>query len=90
MTQVIYKYPLALTPAQSIYLPEGAKILHFGNQNEIPTLWVEVDPDAAVELRYFRMVGTGHKSPTDIMSVYIGTASFNSGYLVWHLYEVSP
>jgi hypothetical protein len=90
MTQVIFKYPLSLTPAQSIYLPVGAKILHFGNQGEIPTLWVEVDPDAPIELRYFHVVGTGHELPTNTKSVYIGTALFEGGVYVWHLYEVSP
>lgn len=86
MTQTIFKYPLALAPTQSIYLPEGAKILHFARQGGIPTLWAEVDPDAPVEPRYFRLVGTGHELPSG-ESVYIGTVQLNDGAFVWHLYE---
>ena len=89
MEMAIFKYPLTFEAFQSIYVPEGARIIHFDKQVEIPTLWIEVDPTVPTVQRHFRMLGTGHAIPTDERLVHVGTALFNSHTLVWHLYEVT-
>ena len=87
MTRKIYKYPLAIEPHQEVTMPRGAKVLCFMNQYETPVLWAEVDPDERAETRLFHLVGTGHEVTPQQELVYIGTASFRGGGLMWHLYE---
>ncbi len=85
MAKKIYKYSLSLEAHQEIMLPNGAKVLRFMNQYEVPTIWAEVDPDEPTLPRLFHIVGTGHDMPTQELT-YIGTALFRGGALVWHLY----
>lgn len=86
MARTVFKYRLGLRPKQEVTMPEGARILHFENQNEFLTIWAEVDPDAPFVQRYFQIVATGGHFPEPEYS-YIGTAIFNGGSYVWHLYE---
>ncbi len=86
MTKVVFKYRLALKPIQEVTMPKGARILHFGNQYEFLTIWAEVDSDAPFVQRYFQIVATGGHFPEPEYN-YIGTATFNGGNHVWHLYE---
>ncbi len=83
--KTIYKYSLDLSRGQQIEMPGRARILHFGNQKEVPTIWVEVWPEYCEHSRSFTIVGTGQEVPTD--SEYIGSALFGNGSFVWHLYE---
>ena len=87
MSRKVYKYQLPLQEELKIPMPMGAKVLHFANQNEIPTIWVEVDTDEQDRAKTFFIVGTGHDIPTGKTVVYIGSALFAGGNLVWHLYE---
>lgn len=90
MAKTIYKYPVSLEAGVDIVMPNGAKVLYFGNQHETPTLWAEVDPFKPSEVRRFWIVGTGHVTPENTKEAYVGTALFSGGALVWHLYEVLP
>ncbi len=86
MAHTQYNYGLGPKPQQEITLPEGARILHFGNQHEFLTIWAEVDLDALPVKRHFQIVATGGNFPEPEYH-YIGTALMAGGNYVWHLYE---
>ncbi len=75
-------WPLAL---RKIYMPEGAKVLHVGNQHDEITLWALVDPDSDLEERWFLVVGTGHSMP-DAEFDHLGTVITHDKF-VWHVFE---
>lgn len=84
--QVIYKYPLEVTGSQSISMPKGAKVLCVQVQRDVPCLWAIVDLANEVNLRRFRIWGTGH--PVDESDLrYIGTFQLNEGGFVGHVFE---
>ena len=84
--RTIYKYPIETATADfTLGLPSDAKVLTLQIQNEIPTLWVELDPKAEAEPRQFQICGTGHRIPDN--ANYIGTWQEREGLFVWHLYE---
>ena len=85
----VYKYQLTIDDKQEILMPEGAKILSFENQHEIPVIWAFIDPVVVKTAREFRMVGTGYLITEDNLR-FIGTALFRGGVLVFHLFEVIP
>jgi hypothetical protein len=78
-----------------VEIPKGAIVRHLGMQDERPHIWVEVEPDNAIEVREFSIFPTG----VDIDHAYqryIGTfvlpgiplGSFGTlGDTVWHVYE---
>ena len=83
---IIWKYPLLIKPGQTakIELPIGSKIIHFGFQNDSPTLWVLVGAVRTIMVKHtFAVVGTGWELPDD--AKYIGT--FTVGEFVWHVIE---
>lgn len=83
----IYKYPVNQPKGYiSIEMPKGAKILTVQVQNEVPCIWALVDPNAAPEIRCFRIYGTGHMVEHENMP-YIGTFQLLEGRLVFHLFE---
>lgn len=92
MQQVIYKYHLPLRDTFSLKLPKGARILHFGNQYETPTLWVLIDRytlNDEEEEHLFILIGTGHPLPRTTVNLrYIGTTLMAGGNLIWHLFEI--
>lgn len=83
----IFKYPIEINDEVSIGLPEGAEILSFQLQGGCPNLWVLVDENADVELRRFRVYGTGHRVENGDKLNYIGTIVGHMGQFVWHLFE---
>lgn len=87
---VVYKYEVPLTDNFELELPAGAKLLSFQSQSGTPVLWALVDSEALKEKRRFRLAGTGHPIEEDAERlVFIGTAQFHSGSLVFHLFEVT-
>ena len=59
-------------------------------QRETPCLWALVNPDAPMETRTFRVVGTGHDIPpdgADYLWYHVGTFQMHGGYFVGHLFE---
>jgi hypothetical protein len=89
--RTVYKYELKFEDIQTINMPAGAQAFSFQNQYEKPVLYAVVDTDNPPKLRTFRLAGTGH----DIDAYHdgnlepIGTAMFQGGALVMHLFEVT-
>jgi len=83
MNTKIWKFLFEVVDFQTLNIPYGAKLLHIGTQQDIPTLWAAVNPEQPLENRRFWVVGTGGRIPRD--STYVGT-SVGSEF-VWHIYE---
>ena len=82
----VYKYVLPMYDDVAIELPQGAKILKVDTQESVPCIWALVDPDAPLEMRKFRVVGTGHPIEEKGLE-FIGTFQMYGGELVFHLFE---
>jgi len=84
--RAIYKYtlPYDCVAYLSKSLPSDYSIVQFGFQNEHPTIWAEVDTEAAETLAVFRICATGEELGEGWY--YLGTA--DHGPYVWHLYQV--
>ena len=76
--------PLEIESDTEVMVPVGAEIVHAEVQNENPVLWAVVDPQEQLELRTFRIVGTGHYF--DHALRYVGTVHIEP--FVWHIMEV--
>ena len=87
MKKQIWKF--GIIPSQkTIEMPKGAKVLSVQMQNDIPCIWVLVDPKADKTKRTFEIFGTGHDIECDgISREFIGTFQMHSGSLVFHLFE---
>ena len=84
----IWKYSFTAKAIVEIEMPMGANVLSFGNQNEKPTIWAEVDTKASVVKRKFYCITTGGYIPENCSLRFIGTALFFvDGSFVIHLYE---
>ena len=85
----IYKYILAVTDEQVIYLPQGATLLTVQVQHGVPCLWAKVNPDSPNEEHRIIIKGTGHS--LEEVGEYLGTFQLYSGELVFHAFEaLSP
>ncbi len=83
----VFKYQCEVTDKFRMELPEHAQILTVHMQKGFVCIWALVDPDAQMEFRWFRMVGTGH--PIDVLESgsFVGTV-FMGAELVFHLFEI--
>jgi hypothetical protein len=82
----IWKYQLVTTDIQTVTMPEGADVLCVQTQDDVPCLWVLVDPKRPSVTRRFRTHGTGH--PVDAsVGRYVGTYQLLGGNLVFHVFE---
>ncbi len=79
----IWKFQLDRREFQAIGMPVGARVLHVGIQESEITLWAAVDPKAAIVLRNFAIVGTGHAIPDGAEY----RATVFDGPFVWHIFE---
>ncbi len=75
----VYKYQLN---GEIVGMPEKAKIVFFGMQDLILTIWAEVNENDLNVNRSAAIIGTGQYVPTGLS--HMGTA-FDGPY-VWHLY----
>ena len=84
----IFKYaiPLELDKVHKVLMFKNACILYVDQQRDTPTFWAAIDTDESTGIRYFQIVGTGHKLPEG--GSYIGSTSTHGGNYVWHIYEV--
>lgn len=83
--KTIYKYTVSVyTPR--VRVPAGATVLFVGTDpgNGYPAIWMELDPEAEYEDRYYTFIGTGHDVP--VGGRYIGSTI--SDPFVWHVYEI--
>lgn len=79
----VWKYLITFTC--ELKLPAGAVALRAGlDPQGSPCIWFRVDPEAPVEKRQFRVVGTGH----DVGASWAYISSFDQGPLIWHAFEV--
>lgn len=84
--KTIYKFKIIIADTFSLEMPFGAKILKVDIQNEEPVLWALVNTDYEThETVYFRLIGTGHPMPKDILLKYVDT--FQQPPFVWHLFK---
>lgn len=83
----IWKYTLIVVDRQTLFLPEGARILTVQMQDYAPQLWAIVDESEPSEPREIAIYGTGNPMP-DEPGIYIGTFQMHDGALVWHVFEV--
>jgi len=87
----IYKYAFdrcghaLMADVVSMPMPKNSRVIACQMQQEVITLWAEVNADAELEQRLFRIVPTGGDVP--IGYTYIDTVQMLSGALVWHIYE---
>ena len=91
MKKTIWKYPLKIEEGHLIALPLGAKVLSFGISNNVPCIWVMVNPDEQEKKdRVFMLYGTGedilNDEKTDLN--HIGTVEHIGLKEIWHLFEV--
>lgn len=86
--KTIYKYALRVTDEQRVDLPRGAVVRLVAVQGNTLCLWAEVDPEAPLSPRTFRIHGTGHPILTtdDEILFYVGSVMMDP--FVWHVYEV--
>lgn len=84
--RTIFKYDLMIG-YNSLYLPDGYKVVHVAEQYGNLTMWVEQPAmQHSAGTHTFQVYGTGHQISDD-RAVHVGTALMTSG-LVWHVYEV--
>ena len=83
--KTIWKVVLRPVIVQDIQVPVGAEILCAREQYEKICIWFRCDPDAAIEKRTIAIIGTGAEAPDD--GRYLGTASLDSGNLIFHVFE---
>lgn len=82
--RVVWKYQME-RPVGVFDLPADAEIVHVAPQDNTPTMWVLLDPDAARVTRTFLAAGTGTKVRDNAR--YVGTATGIDGWLVFHIFE---
>lgn len=83
--KTIWKFPLDITDCQTIKMPVDTTIISAQMQNNQLALWGIVLPDAPLEPRIFRIIGTGNPFPDPYTCKFIAT--IQDGSFVWHLFE---
>lgn len=84
----IWKYRLAITDLQVVFMPHGARILSAGVQNEELCVWAKVEPGTRVRMEdeiEFRIAGTGPRLDPD-MGQFLTTFMMSGGRFVGHLF----
>ena len=84
--QVIHKFPI-YGGQLDIDLPVNFRVLTVMEQNEVPTVWIALDP-RAIRLEKIRIseIPTGLESFDELRCEYIGTIQTQKG-LVWHYFH---
>lgn len=81
--KTIYKYPLQIG-GNKLRVPYGARVAHFGMQNDQPHVWLEIYSEGSPWEYMFNIYGTGQM--VEDHELHRGTCF--DGPFVWHLYEV--
>ena len=86
---VIYKYPLKEQGIQYIEMPQGAVIVHVGNQFGKICLWAIVDPTAPAAKHGICIVGTGTVFQNQNSEMqHLGTVHLQDGVVMFHVFEL--
>lgn len=85
MRKEIWKFKIDKSICE-IQMPKNSVILTCQIQNDIPFIWVLVDPEEVTEKRVFEQMGTGESFDPRNMK-YISTIQQLEGRLVFHIYE---
>jgi hypothetical protein len=82
---IIYKYPLGIGSPNYITVPKDAKVVRFGMQGGVPTIWVLQNLDIIIKITHvYEIYGTGMEVNNN--NAYI--ASCEDGVFIWHLFRV--
>jgi hypothetical protein len=84
-TCVVWKFALPIADESWIEMPEGARILHVGVQNEQPWIWALCTPTNRKSSRRICVRGTGHDLG-DASGEYLGTVMLADGAFVGHVF----
>jgi len=85
--KAIWKYELTMGTRQVVEMPVGAKLLTVHRQEGIVCLWAIVNTALPTEERIIGVFTTGYPLPENPKE-YIGTAFFNGGEFVVHVFEI--
>jgi hypothetical protein len=83
--KTIYKYALPIQNEVTLEVPGHGQVLLVDEQHGSLTLWMEVDTDAPLKSRTFRIRGTGHPLGKSEGDFHVGSAKV--GEFVWHVYS---
>ena len=88
LTMKIFKYPLAITDKQELYLPPSSTLLSAREQNDNLCVWALVDdiPESA-DLYEVYVIGTGNLMELPSNATYLDTVVMSYG-LVWHIFYI--
>lgn len=87
--RTIWKYELTFSFDEiEIEIPYGFKILTVQNQHDKLVMWCEVQSNLKPKKVKFRVIGTGHPIGNNENLSYIGSAQFDHGRLVFHVFRV--
>ena len=87
MSTEVWKYPLPIADWCEHSVPVGAKVLHIAAQDDVPCVWMEVEPETPhSETKRFRTYGTGHRMD-NVAQTYLGTYLLVNDAMVFHVYE---
>jgi hypothetical protein len=86
----IFKYEIPISDYFSLEVSAGAQVLSAQAQQEVPCLWVlEDDTAASIEVRWFRLTGTGLSLKESKEKLrFIDSFQTKGGRLVYHLFEI--
>lgn len=85
--RVVLKFP-APHRDRFINVTEGATVVLTDHQEGVPTLWVEMDPDAPPVEWHVMSVATGEFDRIGPDDVHLGSFVVREGrWLVWHMYR---
>ena len=88
-TLQVFKYPISAVDYAVLKLPVGAQLIHVATQRDKPCLWALVDPTAPMEMRKFKVVGTGHAIDESVEKlIHVGSWLMHGDSLVFHLFEI--
>ncbi len=84
--KTIWKFDVAVNDGFSVDMPLGSRVICVQVQRSSPVMWALVDTAEPLRSRRFRVYGTGNPADGATVAGYVGT--FQTGALVWHLFEV--
>lgn len=86
--KTIWKYELTPNRLQSVSIPHNGQILAVkANANNVPMLWVLVDPEMPVQERRLGIFTTNTELP-DNPGQYVGSFTLYEGSLEFHVFDV--